>query len=150
MYGINSMWLPRLHFLLLLIISHTYLKITNNYHQVSTDFLYDTTRSFRGDCEGTLLSSEMWCRVVLLDRYLCFGSLCFLHINILPWRWRQHVPLRHQYVSAKLHAMAHLKIFITHAALPNWEIYTYNFTTKRYMCICIYISRVGYVVFRQW
>jgi len=29
-------------------------------------------------------------------------------------------PLRHQYVSAKLHAMAHLKIFITPAAHPNF------------------------------
>jgi len=134
--GINSRWLPRPYFLLL-IISHTYLKITNNYYQTSTDFLYDTTFSCNNDCEVSFLSSEMWCHVVFLDRYLCFGGLCFLHINILPWRWRQHVPLRHRYVSAKLHAVAHLKIFITHAAHPNftgWKLYLLILIIKPTRC----------------
>ena len=64
--GINSIWLHRPHFLLL-IMSHTYLKVTNNNYHTSTDFLYGTTRSCSGDCEGSLLSSEMWWCVVLLD-----------------------------------------------------------------------------------
>jgi hypothetical protein len=46
----------------------------------------------------TLLSSGLW-HCSFVGTYQCFWGMSSLHL--LPWRWRQHVPLKCYYLSTK-------------------------------------------------
>jgi hypothetical protein len=55
----------------------------------------------------------------LVDRYQHFERSCSLHLldrrvtpTLLPWRWRQQVPLKFWYLSTKLHSITFQKTII--------------------------------------